>query len=161
MLYFIPFSEIKKDVFQIFSDFFAHFLQSGRRTGKQVPQQPQQIGGRPPDFEDRPAQRQEIGHAAQGDGQNGVDPHLPSLHRQRPQEQHDGGRRPEQEIQRPGQQGQAQSVTDQTQQIIQQSQSEAEPQSAGKGRSLGGNGDLHSQPSSRENRPPLSLRLSS
>lgn len=152
--YSIPFPKIMKGIFLIFSDFFANFLKQREGAGEQEQQQEDQVGGQAAQRQNGPAEGEEIGNPTAEDGQKRVDPHLSALHRDGPQEQHQGGGQPEQKVQQGAHRRQTQAGPGHPHQVIEQPQAEAQTQPSRKGGGLGRDGHLHLSPAGgRRTRP--------
>lgn len=150
-----------KAIFYFFSNFFADFLPEYQRAGGQKANQRHQIGGEMPQFEHRTAEREKISGAADQNGEDSIDADLPLFHGQGPQKQSGGGGQPEQQVEQPADPPQTQPGAQHPHQVIKDTQGEPQACAAGESCRLRGEGDFHTQPKSREKKPPRSRRPSS
>ncbi|MGN1004804.1 MAG: hypothetical protein ACI4O5_08190 [Oscillospiraceae bacterium] len=107
-IYFKPFPPIKKDIFQIFFNFFQGLPHQTEGQEEQSDQKYQTVGQQVAQRENPGTEREEVNHRAAKQRQQNVDAHLTPRGGDYIEKQSGGDRRPEQQIQKGAQQGQAQ-----------------------------------------------------
>lgn len=154
LIYSIPFAAIKEGVFHKNFKNFPQPQGSGQGEQGQTAKKGGQICRQIAQFQQEAAEQPEVDHAPRHQARRAVQADAAAPGVQRPEEEGDRDRQPEQQIQRAAQQAQGHADPYHPKQVVQHARPHAQQHSLDHSPGLVGNGDVHGQPNSRASRPP-------